>query len=179
MTKPAEIELEQLKAAVDYLASVLEEGSLVAHYDSPMREEVADILRLLLKKVVGLPAGVPEHLVQAATIRAIIGAADCAQQELYREDSDKLRHNMRQAEVVASLQGHTLGPWQPSLDPDAEQEFFAVCLECGGSVNVSPHSTYDLLTDHNDKMNGGEPLDEVLSQETIVALWDLAQLQSD
>ncbi len=178
MSKPAEIELAQLKAAVDYLASVFEEGSLAAQYDPTMRAQVADILRLLLKKVSDLPEGIPEHLVQAAAVRALIGATDERVEALYNEDSEKLRHNMHQARVAATLQGHTLGPWQPRSDPGVDQEFFAVCQGCGGIVNVNPHSTTDLMTDHAARSNEEKPSGDLLKPETIVALWDLTQTES-
>ncbi|MCZ7669639.1 MAG: hypothetical protein M5U34_21915 [Chloroflexi bacterium] len=66
MSNSAEIELTQLKTAVHYFISLLEEGSLVKNYDETTRNEIAQVLDLLVEKVGGLPEGVPENLVQAA-----------------------------------------------------------------------------------------------------------------
>jgi hypothetical protein len=71
MSKSAAVELEQLQTAVRYLVGLLEEGSLVKNYDDTTREDLADVLCMLLDKVHGLPENVPENLVQAAVVRSI------------------------------------------------------------------------------------------------------------
>ncbi len=143
MSKSAELELAQLKTAIHYLAGLLEEGSLVSRYDTATREELALVLEFLVEKVSGLPEGVPEHLVRAAAVRAIIEASEkfTKAQKLAREES--LQRHMREMEAAASIQGHTLGPWEQVSAYDMEYQ--ATCQDCGGFVYVSHNSTYNLL----------------------------------
>ena len=61
MSKLANIELAQLKTAVHYFVGLLEEGSLVKNYDSATRDEIAEVLELMIEKVEGLPDEVPEN----------------------------------------------------------------------------------------------------------------------
>ena len=143
MSKNAEIELEQLKTAVHYFVSLLEEGSLVVNYDANTREEIAEVLELIVEKVAGLPAEVPENLVQASVVRSIVGAAE----RLRLQESEAFfSRQMREAEAAASIHGHTLTGWEQM--PGAEGiEYQAACTECGGFIYVSLSGTYNLLLD--------------------------------
>lgn len=178
MSKPASVELVQLKQAVSYLASVLEEGSLVEHYDRSMREEMATILQLLLANVAGLPVNVPTNLVEAAAVRALIGAAEKAVEAGQEKARKQLYHEMRQAEVAAELRGHRLGDWQPIGDPDDGPEYEAICQDCGGITYVNSTIAYSLMPDscatHEEK-----PGAETINTETILALWDLMQQEQE
>jgi hypothetical protein len=139
MSKPVEVELSQLKTALNYLAGLLEEGSLVGQYDEATREEIGTVLRLLLDKVEGLPQGIPEHLVQATAVRAIVGAAETVS----AKEEQSLERHMREAEMAASLGGHTLSEWERVSEFDMEYQ--ATCQDCGGFVYVSHASIYNLL----------------------------------
>jgi len=144
MEKTAEIELQQLKTAVAYLAGLLEEGSLVAAYD---RNILAQALDLLLEKVAGLPAETPDHLVRAVALRALISAQEQAAQPATNTDLSTGRHSqnrMREADVTATLQGHQLGSWETA---EGDFEYAAKCMFCEGFVYVSPDTTYNLLSE--------------------------------
>lgn len=145
MTKSAEVELKQLKSAVNYLIGLLEEGTLVDQYDPDTRDALAVVLEQLLEKVEGLPEDVPQHLVQAAAVRAIIAANDLRSDAEHQELVESLNRHMREAEASASIQGHVLGPWEQVSG--SEMEYQATCQNCGGFVYVSHSSTYDLLLD--------------------------------
>ena len=144
MSNSAEIELTYLKEAINYLAAFLEEGSLVEdRYDKTTREAIALVLGQLVSKVETLPEGVPDHLVQAVAVRAIIGASDQMTEAGRAEVSDELKRRMRDAEAAASVKGCILGQWE--LVSDAEMEYQATCDNCGGFVHVSPADIFDLL----------------------------------
>lgn len=143
MSKSAETELRQLKTAVNYLIGILEEGSLVPRFHVETREEIAGVLRHLLTKVEGLPDAVPENLVQAAAVRAIVEAGEKYNREKLAEQRESLARHMREAEVAASIHGHDLGTWEPLAGSDMEYQ--ATCQNCGGFVYVSHDSTYNLL----------------------------------
>ncbi len=141
MSNSAEIELTQLKTAVHYFISLLEEGSLVKNYDETTRNEIAQVLDLLVEKVGGLPEGVPENLVQAAVVRAIVGAAERLRQQ---ETDARFTRQMREVEASASIHGHTLGEWEQGLGEEGV-EFQISCQECGGFVYVTRSGIYNLL----------------------------------
>ncbi|MCA9923540.1 MAG: hypothetical protein KC419_20565 [Anaerolineales bacterium] len=143
--KSPETELEQLKAAVHYLVGLLEEGSLVMRYHKDTREEIAEVLEHLIRKVEGLPEGVPDNLVQATAVRAVVEASDKFNQVLESEKQEMLARHTREAEVAASIHGHQLGPWEQV--PGSDMEYQATCQMCGGFVYVSHDSTYNLLLD--------------------------------
>ncbi|MCP4423542.1 MAG: hypothetical protein GY803_03525 [Chloroflexi bacterium] len=137
--------LEQMELALHYLVSVLEEGSLVERYDKETRESFADVLRLLVDKVNDLPLNVPENLVQATAVRAIIDASEQANVAELAAGREKLARNQREVEALASIQGHVLGVWEQVKGSD--MEFQATCQVCGGFVYVSDASVYNLLLD--------------------------------
>jgi len=143
MAKTAEVELAQLKTAVTYLACLLNEGTLLDRFESATREELAAILNLLVQKVEGLPATIPENLVQATAVRAIVDAADQHSAAEQDDRQDHLQRNMSQAETRASINGHTLGEWEKVEGSD--NEYQATCQGCGGFVYVSYVDIYDLL----------------------------------
>ena len=143
MSKSADVALDQMVTAVTYLVGLLEEGSLVVRYDKETREEIADVLSHLIKKVEGLPSNVPENLVQATAIRAIVEASEKHTQLEAEEKQAHLSRNMREAEVGASLHGHELGGWE-QVD-GSYMEYQSTCKNCGGFVYVSHDSTYNLL----------------------------------
>ena len=143
MSKSAEVELTQLKAALSYMAGLLDEGSLVERYDKVTREEIALVLEQLVLKVEGLPENVPDNLVQAAAVRAIIGASEKFSELERSEFSEELERRMRDADVEAAVQGHELGEWE--LVSEEEMEYQATCKNCGGFVYVSPGNTFNLL----------------------------------
>jgi len=145
MSKPAEIELAQLKMAISYLIGLLEDGSLIARYDKGTRVEIAVALNHLLHKVEGLPESVPDRLVQAAAVRAIIEASEGYYSAAQAEMQENLELHMRQAEANASIHGHILTDWEQVSGSDLE--FQANCKTCGGFIYVSHSSTYNLLLD--------------------------------
>ena len=145
MSKSAEVTLKQMKTAVHYLVGLLEEGSLVARYDKETREEIADVLCHLVKKVEDLPTNIPENLVQATAIRAIVEASE---KHTLLEEEEKQVHlsrHMRESEVAASLHGHDLTGWEQVTG--SYMEYQATCKDCGGFVYVSHNSIYNLLLD--------------------------------
>jgi hypothetical protein len=142
-SKSAETELKQLKTAVHYLVGLLEEGSLVTRYDKETREEIADVLEHLLGKVQGLPDEVPENLVQATAVRAIVEASERFTQKAASEKEEHLARHRREAEVAASIHGHEISVWEQV--PGSFMEYQATCKKCGGFVYVSHDSTYNLL----------------------------------
>lgn len=144
--KPVEKELEQLQTAVSYLADVLEEGSLVAQYDADTCEAFSMALRLLLKKVVDLPAETPLHLVQATAVRAIVGAAEEMASIAQREKIALLERHIREATMSATLQGHSLGEWQPA--DGGHMQVMAACQDCGGVVYASQDEIFSLLPEN-------------------------------
>ena len=145
MSQPDAAKLEQLKSALHYLVSLLEEGSLVERYDQNTREEMASVLRLLVEKVDDLPLGVPDNLVHATAVRAIIGASEKSNLAALANRREKLERNQRQVEASASIQGHLLSQWEQVKG--SELEFQATCRVCGGFVYVSDSSVYNLLLD--------------------------------
>lgn len=147
MEKSTEVRLAQLQTAVSYLADLLEEGSLVERYDAETRREMAVALRLLLQKSADLPAAVPQRLVQATAVRAIIGAATLDPATAETREAQRAQH-MRESATAAGLGGHDLGPWRPvsAADP-ADMEMMATCQNCDGVVYVNHASSYRLLAD--------------------------------
>ncbi len=150
MSQPDLAKLEQLKSALHYLVSLLEEGSLVDRYDRETREEIASVLRLLVEKVDDLPLDVPENLVQATAVRAIIGASEKSNLAELADRRTKLERHQREVEASASIQGHLLGEWEPVKG--SEMEIQATCQVCGGFVYVSDASVYNLLLDDCQRM---------------------------
>lgn len=155
MSKPAEIELAQLKTAVSYLIGLLEDGSLIARYDKATRVEIAVALNHLLHKVEDLPDTVPDRLVQAAAVRAIIEASEGYYAAAQAEMQENLELHMRQAEANASIHGHILTAWEQVSGSDLE--FQANCQMCGGFIYVSHSSTYNLLLDVCERIHVEEP----------------------
>ncbi len=137
--------LEQLELALHYLVSVLEEGSLVERYDKATRESLADVLRLLVEKVNDLPLNVPDNLVQATAVRAIIAASERSNAVELANRREKLERSQREVEASASIQGHLLSEWEQVKG--SEMEYQATCQVCGGFVYVSDTSVYNLLLD--------------------------------
>lgn len=173
MAKSPDIGLEQLQTAVSYLAWVFEEGSLVAHYDKVLRQEIALTLNILLDKVNGLPDEIPRHLVQAAAVRAIVSASEKMKVGDVDTSHVDLEQNMRQAELKMGVQGHILSEWQPTSAADGEMEYEATCKYCGGVVYANQSSFYTFMTD---ECGGSLPSADLhIDEETIVALWDISQ----
>lgn len=143
MSKNIAVELDQLKTAVRYFIGLLQEGSLVKNYDSGTREEIAEVLELIVEKVEGLPDEVPPHLVQAAVVRSLVGAAE----RLRLQESEAFfTRQMREAEAAASIHGHTLSAWE-QVSGEAGVEHQAACQNCGGFIYVTRSGTYNLLLD--------------------------------
>lgn len=132
---------EQLKASILFLSAMLEEGSLVARYQKETREEIGDVLRLLIEKVDGLPSGVPQQLVEATAVRAIIDASEKYRQSEDDIKSQKIEKRMREAEMAARLKGLELSQWEQI----GQWEFQSSAKEGEGFVYVTPDSTFDLL----------------------------------
>jgi len=64
-----------------------------------------------------------------------------------REQAEaRLRENLLDAQVIASLGGHDLGPFEP-VDEPGMMKFQAFCLKCGKSVYVSTIALYSILED--------------------------------
>lgn len=141
MSKSAQTELEQLKVAIDFLAGLLEEGSLVDRYHRETREEIAAALRHLVHKVEGLPEGVPSQLVESTAVRAIVDASEAYIQSVQTERSSRLEKRMREAEMSARFRGFVLNEWE-QIGP---WEYQASSDTCEGFIYVNPDSTYDLL----------------------------------
>ncbi len=145
MSQSDEMKLEQLKSALRYLGSLLEEGSLVDRYHKQTREEIASVLRLLVEKVDDLPLNVPENLVQATAVRSIIGASEKANMAELEAKQEHLERHQREVEASASIQGHLLSGWERVKG--SGMEYQATCTVCGGFVYVSDTSVYNLLLD--------------------------------
>lgn len=145
MSKSAEVHLAQLETSLNFMIGLLEEGSLVPRYHESTRRELAEVLRHLLKKVDGLPEGVPENLVQATAVRAVIEASEKYNIVEQEERFENLSRHLREVEIHASLHGHTLTPWEKVSGSNLEYQ--ASCEVCGGFVYVSDASTYNLLLD--------------------------------
>jgi hypothetical protein len=145
MEKTAEIELQQLKTALSYLAGLLDEGSLLTGYDTEVRQAMAHVLDLLMTKVANLPAETPAYLVQATAVQALAAAGDQTDDTDPNERAARRQHRMREAEIAANLQGHQLGQWQQVTQ--ADMEFGAKCKFCEGFVYVSYDTTYNLLSE--------------------------------
>lgn len=153
-----------LKTAVSYLASVLDEGSLVPHYDEGTRREIAAVLTNLLEKVDHLPDGTPEHLVQATAVRAIIQAQEQIEQNKTIGDPEA---NKRKAELAFSVQGHRLGDWQTNDG----KEYEAICEYCQGVVYANASGYYGFqLKSYEDQCSTAE---SALDEDTLLALWDM------
>jgi hypothetical protein len=151
MTTSAEVKRTQLGTAVYYLAGLLEEGSLVPQYDPNTRQEIAEVLELMLAKVGGLPENVPDNLVQAAVVRAIVGAAENLHVDEALEKEVFLNRQMREVEAFASIHGHVLTGWEP-VSGEEGVEYQVSCQECGGFVYVSLSGTYNLLLDSCERL---------------------------
>jgi len=151
MTTSAEVKRTQLGTAVYYLAGLLEEGSLVPQYDPNTRQEIAEVLELMLAKVGGLPENVPDNLVQAAVVRSIVGAAENLHVDEALEKEVFLNRQMREVEAFASIHGHVLTGWEP-VSGEEGVEYQVSCQECGGFVYVSLSGTYNLLLDSCERL---------------------------
>jgi hypothetical protein len=57
-----------------------------------------------------------------------------------------LRENILAAQVVAAMQGHDLGPFEPVNEPGTPK-YEAYCHSCGKSVYVSNVTVYSILGD--------------------------------
>ncbi len=143
MTNSAETELKHLKTAVRYLIGLLEEGSLVPRYDESTRKEIGLVLQHLMRKVEGLPEGVPENLVQGTAVRALVEAASEHDEFAQQERNDSLDRQMCEAEAWASIHGHRLEPWEQVSG--SVMEYQTSCEQCGGFIYVSYNSSYNLL----------------------------------
>lgn len=153
-----------LKTAVSYLASVLDEGSLLPRYDEATRREIAIVLTDLLEKVDHLPAHTPEHLVQATAVRAIIHAQERIEQNKATGDPEA---NKQKAELAFSVQGHHLGEWQTNDG----KEYEAICTHCQGIAYANANGFYgfQLKNCADPNKHSESPLDE----DTLLALWDM------
>ena len=149
MSESAEVRLEQLQVALNYFIGLLEEGSLVPRYHEATRDEIAEALRYLMQKVDGLPDGVPDNLVQATAVRAIVDAAEKYNLAAQQQQHEQLQRHMREMEVAASIHGHQLSEWQQLSS--SEMEYQATCVNCGGFVYVSHDSTFNLLLETCDR----------------------------
>lgn len=132
---------EQLKSSILFFSAMLEEGSLVARYQRETREEIAEVLRLLIDKVDGLPGGVPQQLVEATAVRAIIDASEKYRKSENDDKRQKIERRMREAEMAARLKGLELNEWEQI----GQWEFQSTGRDGEGFVYVTPDSTFDLL----------------------------------
>lgn len=146
ITDEMEDRYEQLKSSILFLSAMLEEGSLVARYEKETREELADVLRLLVDKVSGLPEGTPKQLVEATAVRAIIDASEKFRQTESDDKRKKIERRMREAEMAARLKGLELNEWEQI----GAWEFQSTASDGEGFVYVTPDSTFDLLGANED-----------------------------
>ena len=100
-----------MKSALNYFIGLLEDGELVPRYHEDTRKEIADALYHLLKKVADLPDDVPENLVQASAVRAIVEAQESYTKFEQADRQEKLTLHMREEEAAASIHGHVLTDW--------------------------------------------------------------------
>lgn len=145
MSDKVDIHLNHLESALNYFIGLLEDGELVPRYDEDTRKEIADALYHLLKKVADLPDDVPENLVQATAVRAIVEAQETFNKMAQADRAEQLSLNMREEEAAASIHGHVLTEWEAVSGSDMEYQ--ASCRNCGGFVYVSHSSKYNLLLD--------------------------------
>ena len=141
MTIKKDDRYEQLKASITFLSAMLEEGSLVERYEQETREEIANVLRLLVVKVEGLPEGVPQQLVESTAVRAIIDASEKYRQTEDDDKRGKIERRMREAEMAARLKGFELKEWEQI----GAWEFQSSVKDGEGFIYVTPESTFDLL----------------------------------
>jgi hypothetical protein len=150
MSHKPDVHLKHLEAALNYFIGLLEDGSLVPRYDEATRREIADALFHLMKKVDGLPDKVPDNLVQAAAVRALVEAAESYERMAQADREEHLTLNMREEEAAASIHGHILNKWEQVSGSDMEYQ--ASCRNCGGFVYVSHSSRYNLLLDSCERL---------------------------
>jgi hypothetical protein len=150
MSHIPDVHLKHLEAALNYFIGLLEDGSLVPRYDENTRREIADALYHLMKKVDGLPDKVPDNLVQAAAVRALVEAAESYERMAQADREEHLTLNMREEEAAASIHGHILTEWERVSGSDMEYQ--ASCKNCGGFVYVSHSSRYNLLLDSCERL---------------------------
>ncbi|MEM7336773.1 MAG: hypothetical protein AAF490_32170 [Chloroflexota bacterium] len=141
MSKQSHNQYDKLKTSLTFLSAMLEEGSLVRRYHKETREELADVLRILIEKVEGLPDGCPQQLIESTAVRAIIDAS-----EEYRKGEEEVKmkqieKRMREAEMSARIKGFELNEWEQI----GAWEFQSSSKEVEGFVYVTPESTYDLI----------------------------------
>ncbi len=141
MSEQTNSQYNQLKTSLTFLSAMLEEGSLVRRYHKETREEFADVIRILIEKVEGLPEGCPHQLIESTAVRAIIDAS-----EEYRKEEDTVKRKqiekrMREAEMSARIKGFELNEWEQI----GAWEYQSSCKEAEGFVYVTPESTYDLI----------------------------------
>ncbi len=145
MSDKVDLRLQHLELALNYFIGLLEEGSLVPRYHEDTRKEIADALYHLLQKVDGLPDDVPDNLVQASAVRAIVEAAESYNKVEMVERKEQLALHMREEEAAASIHGHVLTEWE--IVSGSDMEYQASCINCGSFVYVSHSSKYNLLLD--------------------------------
>ena len=145
MSDKVDIHLKHLESALNYFIGLLEDGELVPRYHEDTRKEIADALYHLLKKVADLPDDVPENLVQASAVRAIVEAQESFAKFEQADRQEKLTLHMREEEAAASIHGHVLSEWE--IVSGSDMEYQASCENCGGFVYVSHSSKYNLLLD--------------------------------
>ncbi len=145
MSDKVDIHLNHLESALNYFIGLLEDGELVPRYDEDTRKEIADALYHLMKKVADLPDDVPENLVQATAVRAIVEAQETFNKMEQADRAEQLSLNMREEEASASIHGHVLTEWE--VVSGSDMEYQASCRNCGGFVYVSHSSKYNLLLD--------------------------------
>ncbi len=150
MSHKPDVHLKHLEATLNYFIGLLEDGSLVPRYDENTRREIADALYHLMKKVDGLPDKVPDNLVQATAVRALVEAAESYERMAQADREEHLTLNMREEEAAASIHGHVLTEWEQVSGSD--MEFQASCKNCGGFVYVSHSSRYNLLLDSCERL---------------------------
>lgn len=141
MSMTTDEKYDNLKTSIAFFSSMLEEGSLVDRYEQETREEIADVLRLLVEKVEGLPVGCPRQLVEATAVRAIVDASEFHRKNDEEDKRVKIERRMREAEMAARLKGLELNEWEQI----GAWEYQSGCNDVDGFVYVSPDSTFDLL----------------------------------
>lgn len=145
MSHIPDVHLKHLESALNYFIGLLEDGTLGPRYHEDTRKEIADALYHLLKKVDGLPDEVPDNLVQASAVRALVEAAESYNRIEQADREERLVLNMREEEAAASIHGHILTEWEQVSGSDMEYQ--ASCTNCGSFVYVSHSSRYNLLLD--------------------------------
>ena len=100
-----------------------------------------------MHKVEDLPENVPERLVQAAAVRAVIEAAEGYYEAEQAEMQENLELHMREAEAAASIHGHVLGEAHHLLKPLEQRADFRVAIG-GGDTAPFPDAVLGLSLIH-------------------------------